>query len=201
YKHHPKYKFVLDLRAFGRGRKFFKTRAGAESERMRQKTALERHGREAIGLPQHELSDFIHARKQLAEFGKTITDATAFFVDHLERVRRCKVTIKQLADEVIEAKTRDGMSKAYLADLRKRFGHFSRDFGNRPIASITVEEIDDWLRNLELAPKSRANYRANLGVLFSYAVRRRRLDSNPVLHTAKPKLPDNPPEIFKVDEL
>src|SRR5205085_6371317 len=27
------------------------------------------------------------------------------------------------------------------------------------------------------------------------------LDSNPVLHTAKPKLPDNPPEIFTVDEL
>src|SRR5262249_50030129 len=24
YKHHPKYKFVLDLRGFGRGRKFFK---------------------------------------------------------------------------------------------------------------------------------------------------------------------------------
>ena len=42
YKHHPKYKFVLDLRAFGRGRKFFKTKVAAEAERMRQKTALER---------------------------------------------------------------------------------------------------------------------------------------------------------------
>jgi len=93
------------------------------------------------------------------------------------------------------------MSSAYLADLKKRLGHFSRDFGNRPVASVTVEEIDDWLRNLKLAPKSRANYRANVGVLFSYAVRRRMLDFNPVLHTAKPKLADNPPEIFKVDEL
>src|SRR5215472_10426675 len=201
YKHHPKYKFVLDLRAFGCGRKFFKTRVEAEAERMRQKTALLRHGREAIGLPQHELSDFIRARKKLAEYDKTITDATAYYLDHLERVRRCKVTIKQLSDEVIEAKRRDGMSKAYLADLRKRLGHFSRDFGNSPVAAITVEEIDDWLRNLKLAPKSRANYRANVGVLFSYAVRRRMLDFNPVLHTAKPKLPDNPPEIFKVEEL
>ena len=72
YKHHPKYKFVLDLRAFGRGRKFFKTRVAAEAEQMRQKTALERHGREAIGLPQHELSDFIRTRKELAGYGKTI---------------------------------------------------------------------------------------------------------------------------------
>ena len=52
YRHHPKYKFVLDLRAFGRGRKFFKTRAEADAERKRQLTALERHGREAIALPQ-----------------------------------------------------------------------------------------------------------------------------------------------------
>jgi integrase len=201
YKHHPKYKFVLDLRGFGHGRKFFKTKVEAEAERMRQKTTLERHGREAIGLPQHELSDFIRTRKQLAEYGKTISDAAAYYADHLERVRRCKVTVKQLAAEVIEAKRCDGMSKVYLADLRKRFGHFSRDFGDRPVADITVEEVDDWLRNLKLAPKSRANYRANIGVLFSYAVRRRMLDFNPILHTAKPKLPDNPPEIFKVDEL
>jgi integrase len=201
YKHHPNYKFVLDLRAFGRGRKFFKTKVQAEAEQMRQKTALERHGREAIGLPQHELSDFIKARKQLAEYGETINDAVKFRVDYLERIRRCNVTVAQLADEVIEAKRRDGMSNVYLADLRKRFRHFGRDLGSRAIGTVTVEEIDDWLRDLPLSPKSRANYRANIGVLFSYAVRRRMLDFNPVLHTAKPKLPDNAPEIFRVDEL
>src|SRR4029077_15319853 len=51
------------------------------------------------------------------------------------------------------------------------------------------------------SPKTRTNFRANTGVLFSYAARRRMIDFNPVLHTAKPKLPDNPPEIFTVDEL
>lgn len=61
--------------------------------------------------------------------------------------------------------------------------------------------LDNWLRALPGSPKSRANYRANIGVLFSYAARRRMIDSNPILHTARPKLPDNPPEIFAVDEL
>jgi integrase len=201
YRHHLKYKFVLDLRPFGRGRKFFKTRAEADAERKRQLTTLERHGREAVGLPQHELSDFIRARKTLANYGKNINDAVGFFVDHLERVRRCKTTVAQLADEVLEAKRRDGMSHAYLSDLKIRLARFCRDFGNRPIAGVTVEEIDNWLRSLEGSPKSRANYRANIGVLFSYATKRRMLETNPVLHTAKPKLPDNPPEIFTVDEL
>src|SRR5260370_37572994 len=37
--------------------------------------------------------------------------------------------------------------------------------------------------------------------MFSYAERRRMIDSNPVLRTARPKLVDLPPEIFGVDEL
>src|SRR4029077_21139584 len=104
-------------------------------------------------------------------------------------------------DEVLEAKRKDGMSGDYLADLKLRLTRFRRDFGDRPIAAITVEEIDNWLRALECSPKSRANYRANIGVMFSYATKRGMLDSNPVLRTAKPKLVDSPPEIFNVDEL
>ena len=55
---------------------------------MRQKTLLERHSREAIGLSPREMSDFITAREKLAKFGETIFDAVQFRVDHLERVRR-----------------------------------------------------------------------------------------------------------------
>jgi integrase len=201
YRHHPKYKFVLDLRAFERGRQFFKTRAEADAERRRQLTTLECHGREAMGLPKHEVSDFIRARKTLAEYGKTITDATGFYVDHLERVRRCKTTVAELVAELLEAKRRDGRSEIYLRDLRNLLAIFSRNFGNRPIAGITVEELDNWLRALPGAPKTRTNFRTNIGVLFSYATKRRMLDFNPVVHTAKPKLPDNPPDIFAVDEL
>ena len=180
---------------------FFKTKAEANAERIRQLTALERHGREAIALPQHELSDFIRARRKLAEYGETINDALKFRVDHLERVRRCRVTVSQLADEVLQAKRKDGHSEAYLSDLKLRLGIFCRDFGNRLIASITVEEIDKWLRGLDCSPKSRSNYRANIGVMFSYAERLGMIERNPVLRTAKPKLVDKAPEIFTVDEL
>jgi integrase len=201
YRHHPKYKFVLDLRAFGKGRKFFKTRAEAEAEALRQRTLLERHSREAVGLSQRAMSEVITARDKLAEYGKTLSDAVTFFVDHLERVRRCKITVAQLADEVLEAKRKDGRSAKYLGMLRLYFKRFSQDFGNRLIADITVEEIDSWLRDLPGSPKTRADYRANIGVLFSYAAQRSMIDFNPVAFTAKPKLIDRPPEIFTVDEL
>jgi integrase len=201
YRHHPKYKFCLDLRPFGKGRKFFKTRAEADAERLRQSTLLERHGREAVGLPQWELSDFIRAKRKLADYGWTINNATEFSIHHLEAIRRCKITVAQLADEVVEAKRKDGRSSKYVNDLRLKLKRFCQDFGDRLIATVSVAEIDKWLRDLDCLPKSRAQYRANIGVLFSHAERLGMIDRNPVLRTVKPKLVDAPPEIFTVDEL
>jgi integrase len=201
YRHHPKFKFVLDLRAFGKGRKFFKTRSDADSEAKRQKILLEIHSREAVGLQPREMSEIISARNKLAEYGKTVYEAAEFFIQHLERVRRCKITVAQLADEVLEVKRKDGRSAKYIDMLRLYFKRFSQDFGNRLIADITVEELDNWLRDLPGSPKTRADYRANIGVLFSHAAQRRMIDFNPVAFTAKPKLIDKPPEIFPVDEL
>jgi len=201
YRHSSTHPYYLDLRAFNQGRKFFKTKTEAEAERLRQTTLRERGGREAIGLPLTELSAIIEGRRKLATRGKSISDAVEFYLDHLERVRRCSVTVAELADEVLAAKQKDGYGALYLTDLRKRLNRFSRAFGTRAVAAITVEELDSWLRDLDCAPKSRANFRANVGVLFSYAERRRMIDSNPILRTSRPKLLDKAPEIFSVDEL
>ncbi len=201
YRHSKTHPYYLDLRAFGQGRKFFKTKAEADAERLRQITTLARHGREAVGLPPAELSSIVQARKHLAKHDKTIEDAAKFYLDYLERIRRCNITVAELSGEVVEAKRKDGRAPMYIADLKKRLARFCTDFGKRPIAGITVEELDDWLRGLDCSPKTRMNFRANVGVLFSYAERRRMIDSNPILRTARPKLADLPPEIFTVDEL
>jgi integrase len=201
YGHSKTHKFILDLRAYNKRRMFFKTRAEADAECLRQKTLLERHSREAVGLSQRAMSEVIAARNKLAEYSKTLSDAVEFYVDHLERVRRCKITVAQLAAEVLEAKRKDGRSAKYIDMLRLYFKRFCQNFGNRLIADITVEEVDTWLRDLPGSPKTRADYRANIGVLFSSAAQRRMIDFNPVTFTAKPKLIDRPPEIFAVDEL
>jgi integrase len=154
-----------------------------------------------MALPQGELAEIAKARASLAEYGKTITEAARFYLDHVVRVLRCKTTVSELTKEVLKAKQKDDRSRAYLDDLRKRLTRFCKDFGDRSVAAITVQELDSWLRNLELSPKSRANYRANVGVLFSYAERLGMIDRNPILRTGKPKLIDKAPEIFTVDEL
>jgi integrase len=201
YQHSETHPWVLDLRAFGGKRQFYRTRAEADAERMRQLTTLERHGRDAIGLPQRELSDFITAKRRLANYGRSINDAVDYYLDHLERVRRCKITVADLVAELLEAKRRDGRSRIYLADLRNRLKIFARDFGTHPVAAVTPRDISEWLRNVNGSPKTRANFRQNISVLFGYAADEGMIDSNPVLRVKKPKLVDTPPEIFSVDEL
>ena len=201
YRHSKSHKWILDLRPWGKRRLFFKTRAEAEAECLRQKTLLERHSREAVGLSQREMSDFITARDKLEKFGETINDAVEFRVDHLERVRRHGITVERLTEELLETKRKDGRSEIYLRDLRNILAIFVRDFGGRAVAGITVEELDNWLRALPGLPKTRTNFRANIGVLFSLARQRRIITENPIEFTAKPKLPDNPPAVFAVDQL
>ena len=201
YRNSKNHKFILDLRGYGKGRMFFKTRAEADAECLRQKTLLERHSREAVGLSQREMSEFITAKNKLAEYGKTINDAVAVVLDHEERIRRCNVTIRQLAAELIETKQRDGKALRYLESLRGYLGRFGEDFGDRLVASVTAEELDNWLRDLPYSPKSRLNFRQHIGVLFSYAKRRRMITENPIEFTERPKLIDKAPEIFAPDEL
>jgi len=136
---------------------------------MRQRNLLERHGREAVGFSKGELSEFIEAKQKLSAYGETIRGAAEFRIDHLERVRRHWITVSQLVDEVLEAKRRDGRSDVYLRDLRYRLSKFVQDFGRRPIAGITVDELDNWLRALPFSPQSRTNFRTVIGLLFSYA--------------------------------
>jgi integrase len=210
YRHHLKYKFVLDLRAFGRGRKFFKTRAEADAERKRQLTTLERHGREAIGLPQHELSDFIRARKTLAEYGKTINDAAEFLVAHLKAVER-SCTVAALVDEVIAKKKKEcrhgrPASGDYLVDLNVRLGRFKKDFGERMAATITSEEVENWLDSLKdkktgenLSRLSRSNYARALAVMFAYAVKRKYATQNPFKEISKPT-GGTKPEVLTVEQ-
>jgi integrase len=195
------HKWILDLRSWGKRRLFFKTRAEGDAECLRQRTLLERHSREAVGLSQREMSDFITARDRLEKFDETINHAVEFRIDHLERVRRHGITLEQLTAELLETKRKDGRSEIYLRDLRNILAIFVRDFGSRAVAGITVEELVNWLRALPGSPKTRTNFRANIGVLFSLARQRRIITENPIEFTAKPKLPDNPPAVFAVDQL
>ena len=61
----------------------------------------------------------------------------------LVEIERCKasITVADLADRLVTAKTRERKSKRYLDDLRWRLGRFCCAFGDRLAADVTTEEL------------------------------------------------------------
>jgi integrase len=204
-------RYVVEGRENGkRSRKFFGTKAEADSYADLKNIELENKGREHAEFDSRLRDMAQDCADKLKRFGKTIDDATKHFISHLQAIER-SCTVAALVDEVIAKKTtecRNGRpaSHDYLVDLTVRLGRFKRDFGERMAATITSEEIDDWLCGLKdertgqsLSLLSRNNYARALGVMFAFAVKRKYATGNPLKGIDKPK-GDTKPEVLTVEQ-
>ncbi len=138
--------------------------------------------------------------ERLKPFGKTIWDATEFYLEHLERTKD-SILVPVTATDYQESKKRAKLSEKHLADIRLRLGRFVATFGNMPIRSIAAAEIETWLHDLALSPQSINNYRVIVGAFFEYALRRELVVKNPVAAIDKVKLVDKAAEIFTSKQL
>lgn len=181
-------------------RRFFESKAEAEALAQQLLVKKENLGTRATHIDPRLHVMAVGCHDQLAPFGKTIADATAFYVKHLETVQR-SCTVNELVTTFLENKHDDGMSKNYLRDLRFRLSRFQLKFGGKIVADLTETECDDWLRAIRLSPQSRNNYRRVLSSLFAHGVIRRFCPSNPITLTAKAKVTDKPVEVFTPEQI
>jgi integrase len=146
------------------------------------------HGIGSFALSDVQLVEAREAYRLLEAFSNshTLVSAVQFFADHMRRIET-SVTVKTAIDKMCEAKKQDALSKTYVYDLRQRLSQFERFFGNRPIASLTVAEIETWLRELGLSPGSRNSYHQRLSTLWSFALGRNWVESNLVTRVARAK--------------
>ena len=117
--------------------------------------------------------------ERLKPFGKTLWDATEFYVEHLERTKD-SVFVSVAAADYQDYKKRAELSERYLNDIRLRLGRFVAAFGNRPIKGVVAGEIEAWLHELALLPQSINNYRAIVRAFFEYVLKRELVEKNPV---------------------
>jgi hypothetical protein len=64
------------------------------------------------------------------------------------------------------------VSRRYVADLKSKLGRFALSFGERLVCDITSQQLDEWLRSLDVNVISRDAYRRDLGAMFELARRR-----------------------------
>ncbi len=113
------------------------------------------------------------------------------------------VLVKTVVDELIKAKTADGLSARYIQCMRYCLGKFAEKFKGHNIAGVAGAEIDDWLRTSGLSARTRNNLRSSVQTLFNYAKARRYLpkDHDEIESVQLMKDRDGEIEIFTLDEL
>jgi hypothetical protein len=140
-----------------------------------------------LKLSNRDYSAFVHAQKELRPTGRALETAATEFAEAVkllgtrtslvEAVRFYvrhhpaglpKMSIREVVDEMIAAKRRDGMSERYLSDLESRLGRFAREQSGL-LAELTGKELKDWLNSLGVSPRGRNNFRALLVALFNFA--------------------------------
>src|SRR5689334_17232247 len=101
YKH-PRLKFVVRGKISGKWqRKYFETKGEANTYAQQQNTRLLNEGRDGIEFPSWLRLSAERAHAALVPHGRTIDEAVAFFVAHLEQARRA-APLKTAVEELIQ---------------------------------------------------------------------------------------------------
>jgi integrase len=196
----PHLKFYVGFRESGkRARKFFETKDAAESFAAFKNKERKENGIEHAEFPTVLRIMAQEAVEQLHPFGKTIRDATQHYVAYLKATAR-SCSAEQLVKEMLKAKEADGLSKRHVDDLESRLSYFSVKFDGKPVAAISSAEIDDWLRELPVAPSTRNHYRSVTIQAYNFAIGRGYAVENPAAATAKVKETDGDIGILSVTQ-
>lgn len=200
YKH-SRLKFVVRSKLSGKWqRKFFTTKGEAQTYVQLKETELLNQGKEGATFSSALRVMAQRESDRLASFGKTITDATDFYIRHLESLAQ-SVPIERLRLEVMHNRRSAGRDSRYVYDIGNRTRRFCRDFPGRLAAEFSTADIDSWLETLPVEPGTRNTYRRDLRTMFSFGVTRRYCPANPVSETTKAKPNDEEVEILTINQL
>ena len=133
--------------------------------------------------------------------GVPLIDAVRFYARHHGRgIKRKSVAVA--VDEMIDAKTRKGVSAVYLADLRYRLGVFKESF-QCDVNAVAPDDVAAFFENLKLSPRSHNNFLRALRTFFAYAQRHDWLskEADLICRVEKRTEKPTPVEIFTNKEL
>ena len=189
-----------------RSRKFFKHNEAEERdkhvEELEGKLEKLAKGDRPILNDEKLLEQAARAAKALEPHGKSLADAAAFYLAHLEaEASRDATTVSEMKKRLLDEREREGVSDRHYGDLKSRLARFCGEFGDTPIASLDRNAISKWILALDVAPQTKVNYRRVLSNLFSYAVKTGVIPTNPVRDTANVRVRRKKAIILTPDEV
>ena len=198
----PAYRWAVFYPESGkRKRKLFRTKAAAEDFLNLKHVEFRNLGAEISNALTDALRrEAVECQRNLSEYGKTLTDATAFLIEHLKETEKSE-RIAVLAERFQKSKETEQKSAPYLKELRNRLRPFVEYHGDRYASEISTREAQEYLDGLAVGPVSKNHARRVLSAFFAYCERMGYASGNPVLKTSKVKATGGEIETFTPGEI
>ena len=203
-----------------RKRKIFAELESAKLHASAMVNSISRGEADAVNLTGEERLTYTRASQFVSEFGVSLDTAAAEYRDAkrllkggslLEAARYYAAnrlinipakTVTEVYDEMIKAKRNEGLSERYITDLESRVGHFATDFKTQ-LRDVSGNDIRNWLQDMDIANRTRNNFRLAIQTLFSFAKTQKylppdwnELDAVPIWKVKQEEI-----EIFTPDEM
>jgi integrase len=111
------------------------------------------------------VEDYLRARELAGT--ESLAAMASEYGQHFKKVVR-RVTIPDIVAEMLLHREQDGASKVYLGQLKTTLNRFAAKFPGE-VLDATSQEIDAWLRSLDVAPGTRNSMLRCIKVFFSFA--------------------------------
>jgi integrase len=180
--------------------KFFATIKEAETYAQQRNTELLNQGREVLGFPTWLRVMAQRCDAALSPFGKTIEDATQYFLAAL-KARSVSRDLCSVMAEFLALKKTQGVSKPYIIMLRSQLGDFTAAHPGKLVCDITVPDCNAFLAAQDVSARSRNHRRVNLVTFFNFAKDAGYCESNPAQKSPRTKVVDKPIGILTPDAL
>ena len=127
---------------------------------------------EPVGAPlELAASEYANAVKRLGSV--SLSQAVDYYLRR-HPVHLVPKMVKEVADEMIQLKRADKLSERYVKQLEYAMNRFTGCFHGR-LCDVRGTDVDAWLRNLGVGPRTRNNLRTSVQSLFNFGIARRYL--------------------------
>ena len=179
----------------GRKRRFFKEESDADTFIEQQSVQIANYGTAALSISDKLRVEAVACAERLKEQGATLSQATEFYLAHLEATIK-SVSVADAVAAVLKAKEGSGMSELYLRDLKWRLGRLSQAFPDKKLAEISTDDIQGFLDALGVGAVTRNTFRRDIRTLWGYASKRNWARMEVAANTEAAKAIKKKPDIF-----
>ena len=189
--------YVLDLRRFKEGRKYFETKKEADLYAKQRNIELDNYGAEAFSLSYEKRCEYVATEARLKSVGATLQQCLDFFFKH--HTAKTDKLLSEALEECVKEKSKVGRRIGYTDKIRTIIGSIVTG-GDIKCQDFTRTHAEAWLDGSKWKPITKKYAMKDANTFFNYCIDRGWASINPFAKMLSITPEGKPPGILSNDQ-